>query len=239
MMELELKEAPAYTDAGPIKQTTSPIVTGASVLALKYKDGVMMMADTLGSYGGLAMFKNLRRIHSITPNCLIGTSGEYSDYQYILKLLDQLNRTDFRADDGAHLTPPMIHSYLTRVLYNRRSKIDPLWNLLLVAGVEEGKSFLAAVDLYGSSYSSDTLATGYGQHLALPLMRKHARPDMTHEEAKSLLEDCQRVLLYRDCRTLNLFTLATVTSEGTNITEPYSLETKWDFKRFVNPGDAS
>ena len=27
-----------------------PIVTGTSVLALKYKDGVMMIADTLGTF---------------------------------------------------------------------------------------------------------------------------------------------------------------------------------------------
>jgi len=233
---MELKESSAYLDA-PLKQTTSPIVTGSSVLAVKYCDGIMMMADTLGSYGGLAMFRNLRRINSVTPHCLIGASGEYSDYQYILKLIDRLNRIDFTSDDNSHLTPENIYSYLTRIMYNRRSKIDPLWNILLVGGVENDKFFLGAVDLYGSSYSADSMATGYGQHLALPLLRKYANPTMNYEQAKNLLEDCQRILLYRDCRTLNFFTLATVTKEGATISEPYSLETKWDFKRFINPMD--
>lgn len=59
------------------------------------------------------------------------------------------------------------------------------------------------VDMYGSTYESDVLATGYGLHLAIPLLRKRARTDMSHAEAKELLEDCMKVLFYRDCRTLN------------------------------------
>ncbi len=39
--------------AAPFKATTSPIVTGSSVLGIKYRDGVMMAADTLGSYGSM------------------------------------------------------------------------------------------------------------------------------------------------------------------------------------------
>ena len=34
----------------PTKHTTRPIVTGTSVIAVKYADGVMMAADTLGTY---------------------------------------------------------------------------------------------------------------------------------------------------------------------------------------------
>ena len=32
----------------PITHTQSPIVTGTSVLGIKYKDGIMLSADTLG-----------------------------------------------------------------------------------------------------------------------------------------------------------------------------------------------
>ena len=180
------------------------------------------------------MFKNLPRIQSINSTTLLGAGGEYSDLQHINRLLAQLVKADYTYADGAALTPREIHSYLTRVLYNRRSKVDPLWNTLLVAGVD----FLGCVDIYGSSYEGTVLATGYGQHLALPLLRKHARVDMSEAEAKQLLEDCERVLLYRDCRTLNLFQIGTITAEGPKITEPESIETKWEFKRFVDPNDA-
>lgn len=35
--------------SGPKQATQSPIVTGTSVIALKYKDGVVMAADNLGT----------------------------------------------------------------------------------------------------------------------------------------------------------------------------------------------
>ena len=41
----------------PIAHTTSPIVTGASVVALKFRDGVIIGTDTLCSYGSMADFK--------------------------------------------------------------------------------------------------------------------------------------------------------------------------------------
>jgi len=236
---MQFTEAAAFED-GPKKSTTSPIVTGSSVLAVKYKDGVMMMADTLGSYGGLAMFKRLPRLQAVNNSTILGAGGEYSDYQYIIKLLQQQTRNDFIFDDGKQLSPLEIFSYLSRLLYNRRSKVDPLWNTLLIGGVNPADKsiFLGCVDIYGSNYTGDVLATGYGQHLAIPLLRKQQHNDMSYDAAKALLEACQRVLIYRDCRTLNSFQLATITAQGPQISTPYSIDTQWEFQRFVNPGDA-
>lgn len=36
------------TDNGPKQNTQQPIVTGTSVIAVKFKDGVVMAADNLG-----------------------------------------------------------------------------------------------------------------------------------------------------------------------------------------------
>ena len=41
-------------------------------------------------------------------------------------------------DDGNSLGPKEVHSYLTRVMYNRRNKFDPLWNSLVIGGVKKG-----------------------------------------------------------------------------------------------------
>lgn len=130
----------AVSGGAGIQRTQNPIVTGASVLAIKYADGVMLMADTLGSYGSMGMFKHLTRLRPVNQYTLLGGGGEYSDLQYILKMLEQLRITDFTANDGAVLRPAEIHSYLGRVMYNRRSKVDPLWNQLITAGFYEGKS---------------------------------------------------------------------------------------------------
>ena len=38
------------------------------------------------------------------------------------RLLEELSDDDFCMDDGHHLKPHEVHSYLCRVLYNRRNK---------------------------------------------------------------------------------------------------------------------
>ena len=195
----------------------------------------MVAADTLGSYGGLARFKDLRRIRAVGDYTLLGAGGEYSDFQHIIDVLGQATVSDFCVDDGSTLDPKNIHCLLTRMMYQRRNKGDPLWNSLVVAGVKgEQGSYLGYVDSLGTAFESDFVATGFGGHLAIPLLRNHWKQGMTADEAKALLVMCMRTLFYRDSRTINRISFATVTAEGGPVVEePVNLETKWDFKLFV------
>lgn len=73
------------------KHTQQPIVTGTSILALRYKDGIMMASDTLASYGSLSRFMDVRRIVSVEgANSLVGAGGDMSDFQYIQHSIDKL-----------------------------------------------------------------------------------------------------------------------------------------------------
>lgn len=56
------------------------------------------------------------------------------------------------------------------------------------------------VDLIGTMYEDDVIATGFGNYVCLPLLRK-AGNNLTKDEAKKVLEDCMRVLFYRNCRS--------------------------------------
>ncbi|KAG2074936.1 hypothetical protein BDR04DRAFT_1140479 [Suillus decipiens] len=85
------------------------IVTKTSVLAIKYEDCVMMAADNLSSYGSLARFKDVQRPH---PGGLI---------------------------QDRHEIGPEIHEYLSQLMYVRWSKMNPLWNSLLIGGFKDGK----------------------------------------------------------------------------------------------------
>jgi len=219
----------------PITRTTDPIVVGGTVLGIKYADGVMIMTDTLASYGTQARFMNYRRIIEANDQTLVGGGGDMSDFAHIKDALEDLAISDFCKDDGYKLAPKEVYSYLSRVLYNRRSKVDPLYNWLVVGGVKDKQSFLGYVDLYGSAFEDDFIATGYGAYLAMPIIRKRWRADLTYEQAKSLLEECITICYYRDTRAINRYTLATSTQEGNKISEPYELNTQWSYSLFVNP----
>ena len=109
------------------------------------------------------------------------------------------------ADDGHVLGTPHIYEYLWRVMYNRRSKFNPLWNALVVGGLHKGERFLGYVDLRGTTYQSTTIATGFGAHLAQPILRRRVegREDELTEEEAEIMNECLRVLFYRDARSLN------------------------------------
>ncbi|KAI0687831.1 proteasome endopeptidase complex beta subunit [Cytidiella melzeri] len=220
------------TFAEGVQRTQQPIVTGTSVLAIKFKDGIMMAADTLASYGSLARFKSIQRLHPVGSSTVIGASGDLSDFQYIQSTLEELAIEEFTSGDKHELGPAEIHEYLARVMYNRRTKMNPLWNSLLVGGRKDGKNFLAYVDLLGTTYTSPSIATGYGAHIAIPLLRNAVdgrENTLTEEEARKILVESMRVLFYRDARSLNKFQISTVTDNGVHISDPIVLESSWGF----------
>ncbi|KWU46692.1 20S proteasome subunit beta 7, partial [Rhodotorula sp. JG-1b] len=219
-----------------VQRTQQPIVTGTSVLGLKFKDGVMLAADCLASYGSLARFKDIRRLYKVSESTMIGASGDMADFQQVKHMLQGLMTDEIITEDGHELSTSQIFEYLSNVMYARRNKFDPYWNALLVAGVENGEPFLAHVDLLGVTYSSPSIATGFGMHLAQPLLRKaldDLGPDgeksLSEDDARKILENAMRVLFYRDARSLNKFQIATVKADGVVIGEPQEAETSWSF----------
>lgn len=139
-------------------------------------------------------------------------------------------------DDGNSLGPKEVHSYLTRVMYNRRNKFNPLWNSLVLGGVKNGQKYLGTVTLnsltffvmmlwqvisiwgiwlvfmimnliqvsmIGVHFEDNHVATGFGNHLARPILRDEWHEDLSFEDGVKLLEKCMRVLLYRDRSAVN------------------------------------
>ena len=63
-----------------------------------------------------------------------------SDFQHIQHILDDVILSEeVTANDGHKLGPSEVHEYLSRVMYSRRSKMNPLWNSILVGGFKDGE----------------------------------------------------------------------------------------------------
>ncbi|WPK22983.1 hypothetical protein PUMCH_000206 [Australozyma saopauloensis] len=218
----------------PTSHTQQPIITGTSVLALKFKNGVAIAADNMGSYGSLLRFNNIERLIRVGTETIVGISGDISDLQYIERLLHQLQTEEevYDSDGGHNLRAPHVHEYLSRVMYNRRLKMDPLWNAIIVAGFSDDRTpFLRYVDLLGVTYGSLALATGFGAHLAVPLLRKLVPYDadyekVSEEQARVAIADSLRVLYYRDARSSDKYTFAVLTFENDKINVDYKQDLK-------------
>lgn len=222
--------------AGGVARTLSPMVTGTSVLGLKFNGGVMIAADMLGSYGSLARFRNISRIMKVNDCTVLGASGDYADFQYLKQVIEQMVIDEELLGDGHGYSPKAVHSWLTRAMYSRRSKMNPLWNTVVIGGFANGESFLGYVDMLGVAYEASSLATGYGSYVAQPLMRDaiEKNSNLSKEEARALIERCMKILYYRDARSFNRFELTTVTEKGVEVEGPLTLETNWEIANLVS-----
>jgi 20S proteasome subunit beta 7 len=189
------------------------------------------------SYGSLARFTDVKRLRTFPPSTLIGFGGDVSDMQYIDRLLNSLDVHEHYLSSDHTLNASNIHTYLSKVFYKRRSDFNPLWNQILVAGFDEHDApFLASADLLGTTFSAPTLATGFGAHLAQPILRKlmpkdeESVKDISQEQAVEAVKACMKVLFYRDARSLDRYSIAVVTKEGIELKEDEKLEGQsWAF----------
>ncbi|ATY63211.1 proteasome component PRE4 [Cordyceps militaris CM01] len=228
-------------NTAPQSHTQQPIVTGTSVIGIKFKDGVVIAADNLASYGSLARFTDVQRIKTFQGKSVVGFSGDVSDMQYMDQHLTALaNDEHYSNGEEPRLNAENLHRYLAKMLYNRRSKFDPLWVHILVAGLnDDGRPFLGAADLLGTTYTSPSLATGYGAMLAQPIMRKRV-PDeeaaqaLEKEDAIQLIKECMEVLYYRDARSMDKYSMAVITKDGIDVSYDNTLEAQsWKFAETI------
>lgn len=220
--------APGQYSADPTQHTLSPIVTGATVIGIKYNGGVMVAADTLACYGSQARYKDVCRMKKVGEYSLLGASGEFSDFQYLGDLLDELSLEDWLNEDGCSMGPHEYSSYIGRVMYNRRSKFNPLYNQFVVVGKKnDEKPFLSFVDHQGTYFEDDFVATGFGSYLAMPLLRNEWRADMSEEDAKKLIIKCLQLCFYRDCHAYYKIQIGKCDGTSVTISDPMPMEHFW------------
>ncbi len=135
----------------PIQKSLGAVNVGTSVMALKYKDGVMIGADTNITYGSMIKTKDARRIVKLNDECIFGASGEMADFQDLTKQLRKKADDDEIAQDGAtFMRPRDYYNFIGAQNYQRRLKMNPLWCTTVVAGVskDNGEVFLGSSDLW-------------------------------------------------------------------------------------------
>lgn len=219
------------------------VVNGSSVLGIAFDGGVIVAADTLVSYGSMARFRNCERIKVVNNHTVVAATGDYADYQYLTRIIRQKQINEKQWNDGLELYPGALHSWITRVAYNKRSKMQPLWNAWVVGGLQPNEAndnklepFLGFVDKLGTAYKSNVIATGFGQHLGTPLFREltdNTDRLPTEAEARALVTKCMEVLYYRDARSLPRYQVAVIKADGVHQEGPIEFKGDWQIAHKV------
>ena len=196
----------------------------------------MLASDTAGNYGGLLRFKQFERINKVSGTTALASGGELSDIQHIKKELDRKHERDCIAVDGHEFFQPKDYAnFLARMHYQRRCKMDPLYNSHILGGINSitGEKYLATVDMHGNIYEGNHLVTGLANYFCNVLLANEWKEDIEENAARELLEKCLRVLFYRDKMASDRIQLAKITLEGgVQLCEPYQISSEWDLESF-------
>lgn len=197
-------------------RTVTPIVTGSSVCAFVFNGGVILAADVLGSYGSLAKYRNLPRIHQVNKQTILALGGDLADADYIKEAIDSKVEEDLVQEDGSEMTPLSLYSWCTRLMYHRRTKLNPLLTSIVVAGIENNEPFLGRVNDKGTAHRESLIMTGIATFLAQGWIRTvlENAAQLNKDQAEHLMDRIIKQLFYRDCRAFARYRVCIVTKDG-------------------------
>ncbi|CAB3407231.1 unnamed protein product [Caenorhabditis bovis] len=205
-----------------LKRTLNPSCTGTSVLAIQYKTGVIVATDRVVSYGKTARYKNVSRQYKVNDNVLVAFQGDHADFQWLQNVIERQVLLWKRFDQD--ISPKALHGYLTSLLYARRCKMNPLWNTLVVAGVEEEEKnnketstpFIGIITQKGCAYQVKHVATGLGAYLLNQAIEDEFRKKgdgLSRQEAEAVLRKAIELTIYHDCVADNDFEIGRVDAQ--------------------------
>lgn len=145
----------------------------------------------------------MNRYEKLNDKVLVTASGEYADFQDAVKKLKDLTKESFLFDDGVDYSVKDYASYLASLSYDRRNRQNPYYNNFVVAGFENGESYLASVDVFGTHIVKDYVTAGFSKYFGLALIANDWNPSLPAEECKKILHKCFTVIYERDCKSLD------------------------------------
>ena len=97
------------------------------------------------------------------------------------------------------------------------------------------ETFLGTTDFHGTKVQGNYFVTGLGNHYCQVLFGNRWRADMSYEEAVALIEDCMKVLFFRDKKASDMIQVSTITFEhGVKMGEPYRIDASSDLEAYYN-----
>ena len=215
---------------GVKKEVQSPITTTNSIIAAKYNDGIILASDRVVSYGSCFKFSDVSHFAQLTPNVVIGCTGELADFQELVDILKSVLVEEECKNNGQPLEPSEISNYIKRLMYQRRSKMNPFVMKCVLAGVDKNSNkLLTCTDLYGIQWADDTVATGYGaymQGLQIPNVLK--KENVSREDVINAIKDVMVGLMARHSTMIGPIEFVDVTKDGIKFLDPVEIQPNWD-----------
>ncbi|KAI6180134.1 Proteasome subunit beta [Aphelenchoides besseyi] len=227
----------------PNSYTLQPTITGTSVMAVIYDGGVAMVTDRDAAYGHTRRYMSMCRQYRVNENVVVGFSGDYADFQWLQNVIERQEEDIKTYHTNTKLTAKGLWNYLTTLLYYRRSQMNPIWNTLVVAGMQPEPTydnlvpFIGVITNRGVAYETKAVATAMGQMILTETMQRDARArdfKYNRDEALDLLAKMVEIMKYRDTSATGDYDITTVDAQGVTLHKPKKVIGNWDVAHYDN-----
>jgi 20S proteasome subunit beta 1 len=179
--------------------TATPIDLGTTLIAVKYKDGVVLAADTRTSMSGYVSHRYADKIVPVSSHCLVARSGSAADTQMLAHVTKQqiLDRSyRYGMATTVSQTARLMESLIG-------SSSDELGVSLLIAGYDtsNGAGRIYSLAASGALLEEGKFAiAGSGSTFIAGYMDKHAVGDELLDEAAAiqLCRNAMQLAMARD-----------------------------------------
>ncbi|TFF68628.1 proteasome subunit beta [Candidatus Thorarchaeota archaeon] len=185
--------------------------TGATVVGIKCKDGVVVATDSLISWGTMILTDKGVKAFKLTDTIVLASAGLTSDYQMLVnRLKAQIKLYELR--EKKDISVKALAKIVANTLYARR--FAPLFVQTVIVGVDDEGPALFSLDMGGSLLSEDVTAAGSGTQMAYGVLEKMYEEDMTVKKAEDIAEQAVRAGIARDAQSGGKIHLMIVTEDG-------------------------
>ena len=203
------------------------ITTSGTILAAKYDGGILLASDNTISYGSMFRYNNVSHFVEVTPKVVLGGTGEFADFQQIVEFVKRQILQAQCKHNGEYLTPSEIHSYIKRMMYNRRSQLKPWATRVVVAGINPDNTlFLATTNPYGTSYEDDVISTGFGRYLQGLQITSVANGEK--DKVREGMRQVFQTVFARHCQANGKVEFIDLTKDGIVREEPIRINPNWE-----------
>lgn len=216
----------AATNSGDVPSLASEkdeVDLGTTLVAIKYKDGVVVGADSRTSVSGYVSNKFAFKLNEITDRCVVCRSGSAADTQWLAgEAKDQFGLRRLR-----YGSVPSVSQVASFLRYRLRSSNRSLQASLICAGYDEiydsGRIF--AITPNGSMWEEQTfLVSGSGSTILMGYLDSLSLDELasySEEEAKDLVTKLIKLSIGRDGSSGGLVRIMTVNASGIEETTIY------------------
>ncbi len=187
------------------------VLTGATAVGVRVRDGVVLGAEKRVSYGGYIVSRAGKKVFRVGDRMAFAAAGLFADMQRISRIIaaeiryrEMLTSSRMSVRAAAKLLSSILYSY----------KNAPFLSEILFGGIDDEGPHLYVLDYVGSLIEDDYAAIGTGAAVAIGIVESEYRPDMGLEEAEQLVVKAIRAAISRDAMSGDGIDIAVISRSG-------------------------